>query len=131
MDIGIAITLFVIFAGIVGNLYYQIAFYNLRVRYDGLVAYNVVRLAEYIDENPIDDITNKTNSELKDLLKYPYPDNLEMEMKVNDKDTLTDDKTQNGNAIIKIVNISAKYQIMGKEFEFSVDKLKMAENIYN
>lgn len=121
MDIGIAITLFAVFAGLVGNLYYQIAFNNLRVRYEGIATYNVVRLAEYVDEQPYTSIVSKTNNELKSMLDYPNVINITMVVsKYSDENIGAED-------LVKTVNITASYQIMGKDYEFSIEKLKIKE----
>lgn len=121
MDVGIAITLFAVFAGLVGNLYYQIAFNNLRVRYNGIATYNVVRLTEYIDEQPYANIISKTNNELKSMLDYPDAINISMIVsKYSDNNPGAED-------LIKTINITASYEIMGKDYEFSVEKLKIKE----
>ena len=121
MDVGIAMTLFAIFAGLVGNLYYQIAFNNTRVRYDGLATYNVVRLAEYIDEQPYVNITTKTNTELKAMLNYPDALNITMNV------TNYTDQNPTAEDLVKVVNIEATYEIMGKEYSFIIEKLKIKE----
>ena len=121
MDVAISITLFAIFAGLVGNLYYLIAFNNLRIRYNGVATYNVVRLTEYIDEQPYENIVAKNNNELQSMLNYPDLLNLEMGVsRYTDENVGTED-------VIKVVDITASYQIMGKNYEFTVQKLKMKE----
>ena len=151
MDIGIAITLFAIFAGLVGNLYYQIAFNNLRVRYEGIVVYNVVRLAEYIDLMEYEDVVSKSKSQLmamqytseelqslenntsetKHVLDFPNDlatndDDLTMNMEVESYVDAHPEDTEN---ILKTVTITVTYKIMGKEYEYSVQKLKYKEKV--
>lgn len=128
MDVGIALTLFALFAGLVGNLYYQIAFNNTRVRYDGLATYNVVRIAEYIDEKSYEDITNEKIDEFKSTLNCPEA--------LTITTTVTNYTGENSPYIaeneeikdlVKLVNIEAAYEIGGKDYSFNIEKLKIKE----
>ena len=136
MDVGVALTLFAIFAGLVGNLYYQIAYNRARIRYDGIAVYSIVRLAEYIDELPYDDnflkigtnetSVTRTNEEVKSHLNYP--DYLNITVTIS-KYTKENEEVED---LIKIINIEVKYKILETEssnndFSFSIKKLKIKE----
>ena len=129
MDVGIALTLFAIFAGLVGNLYYQIAFNNTRVRYEGLATYNVVRIAEYIDEQSYDNITSEQLDAFRATLNYPNALTITTTV-TNYTGEGSQYIEQNGGVedLIKLVNIEASYEITtGKRYSCSVKKLKIKE----
>ena len=150
MDIGISVTLFALFAGIVGELYYQIAFNNLKVRYEGIAVYNAVRLSEYVDLMEYDDVVSMTEAQLK-LMKYSQQElsnlginssedqmvldcpqeliesndfNIEM-----DVESYEHPEEVSSEDVVKMVTITINYEIMGKQYEYSVDKLKFKENL--
>ena len=158
MDVALAIMLFVVFAGLIGNLYYQIAFNNLRVRYEGYAAYNVVRLAEYIDLMEYDEVVSKDKnalramrysqeelqtlysveelqalsaniSKVQNLLDFPeaFIQNETTDISMDVKSYPQIKQDNNLEDIVKKITITVKYEIMGKEYEYTVQKLKFKE----
>ena len=130
-DIAAAIVIFSIFVGVIGRIYYMIAYNNSMITLDAIATYYVVKIAEEVDRIAYEDVESKTNTELKEMLaaRYenestPWPESLNINMSVtnyNDEDLTKDD-------IIKKVTIEAQYNIFKDNVQkYTINSIKVKE----
>lgn len=120
-DVIIAIVILCIFAGVVGNLYYQIVLNNNLIRFNAIAVYHVVRIAEDIDKMSYDDVTTQMNENIKE--DYEIPEMFNINVKVENYNEIDKSKED----IIKIVTITAEYEVLGQKKQYEIKKLKIKE----
>lgn len=120
-DVIIAIIILCIFAGVVGNLYYQIVLNNNLIRFNAVAVYHVVRIAEDIDKMSYDDVNAEINNNIRE--NYQIPDLFNINLQVDNYNE--QDKTKED--IIKIVTITAEYEVFGQKKQYEIKKLKIKE----
>lgn len=120
-DLAAGIAILCIFVGVIGNLYYQIAFRSNMIRLNTIAIYYSVKIAEDIDRIAYEEVTNNLNTNLK--TKYQIPDFLNVTINVrnyNEIDTTKQD-------IIKIVTIKVEYTFNNQTDYYQIEKLKIKE----
>ena len=106
-DIVIAMLILCMFVGVIGNLYYQIAFQSDIIRYNAIATYYTVKIAEETDRIPYEEVTNDLNNTLRE--DYEIPDSFNITVDVENYNKNDNSKLD----IIKIVTIQAEYEVLG------------------
>lgn len=121
VDLIIAVLILCMFVGVIGNLYYQIAFQSNMIRYNAIAVYYTVKIAEDTDRMSYEEVTNDLNNALKEDYQIPDSFNITVDIEnYNEDDTSKID-------IIKIVNIRTEYEVLGSTQVYEIKKLKIKE----
>lgn len=121
IDIVIAIIILSLFVGVVGSLYYQIAYHNNAIRMNAMAVNYAVKIAENIDKITYEEVEETLNDTLKteyDILDA-FSASIEVK-KYNEEDLEKED-------IIKIVTIKIDYNFMDESKSYELIKLKIKE----
>lgn len=120
-DVVIALLILIILSGVIGNILYQIAYNNAALRMNAIATDYAVKVAEYIDKIPYENVTNEmqitTINGEKIIDKFNV--SIEVENYNNDDSTKED--------IIKKVIITVNYNILKETKNYKIQKLKIKE----
>lgn len=121
VDVIIAMLILCMFVGVIGNLYYQIAFQSNMIRYNAIAVYYTVKIVEHIDRISYEEVTDDLNNTLKEYYEIPDLFNITVDVQnYNETDTSKKD-------IIKIVTIKTEYEVLGSPQVYEVKTLKIKE----
>ena len=136
-DLVIAISIFILLSGVIGNLFYQIAYNNAALRMNAVAVEYAIKVAEYIDEIAYDEVTNELNNLSESnipLIVEKLNEKYEIKMlsdrfkiSINIEKYNSDDLTKQD--IIKKVNIKVDYMLLEEFKSYEINKLKINENI--
>ena len=121
VDIIIAVVVLSLFVGVIGSLYYQIAFNSSLIKNNAVATYYAIKIAEDIDIMPYEEVSTTINENLK--TKYEIPDNFNVTVEVknyNEEDTTKED-------ILKIVTINIEYTCLKQNQKYKLEKVKVKE----
>ena len=133
-DIVISIIILSLFVGLIGQMYYSISLNNLKIRSNAIATSYTVKLAEDIDKMAYGDVTKEKLEELlSDREKYDYPDSDQLSFRIGvEVKNYKEEQEKQGKSIekdvIKIVEITTKYNTYGEEQTYLINKLKIKEN---
>lgn len=124
-DIVVAISILMLFVGVIGNLYYQVALQSNMIRLNTIAVYYSIKIAENIDRITYDNVTNELNNNntLKDTCKIEIIDPFKVTINVENYNK--DDSSKKD--IIKIVTIRVEYQFFQETRAYELKKLKIKE----
>lgn len=124
-DIVVAISILMLFVGVIGNLYYQVALQSNMIRLNTIAVYYSIKIAENIDRIAYDNVTNELNNNntLKDNCKIEIIDPFKVTINVENYNK--DDSSKKD--IIKIVTIRVEYQFFQETRAYELKKLKIKE----
>ena len=128
-DVALAISIMTIFTGVVGSLFYQIAYNNVAVRMNAVASYYAIKVAEYVDEIPYNDVSDSLSSDIVERLNAKYsPEEILSDAFDIDIDVEKySDENQDMQDIMKKVDINISYHILDDEKEFNLSKIKIKE----
>ena len=121
VDIIIAIVILSMFVGLIGSLYYNIAYSNNSVRMDATAAYYAIKIAEATDKMTYEEVEETLNETLKE--KYNLPENINATIQVEKYNEGDNTKLD----IIKKLTIKVDYTFMNDSKSFELEKLKIKE----
>ena len=120
-DIIISIVILSMFAGLIGSLYYNIAYSNNSIRMDATAVYYAIKIAEVTDKMNYEEVEESLNQTLKE--KYNLQENINATIQVEKYNK--DDNTKLD--IIKKLTIKIDYTFMNDSKSFELQKLKIKE----
>lgn len=124
VDVIIAISILVMFAGVIGTLFCQIITESNSVRLNSVAVYYCVKVAEYVDEISYDDVDNNLLDNIENDKNFVIPNGVNIEVDVENYAGENSDKQD----IMKVVNIRVEINPNGLEesenFEFKKLKIK-------
>ena len=120
-DLLIACFIFVLFAGLIGTLMYNVYDTNIRASLTSQMCIYAVQILEDIDKISYEDAQLKTGQDYKEQFSIPEGFNIELQF------TNYAENQENIEDVIKIVNLKISYNIAGKTEKFSVKRLKIKE----
>lgn len=135
VDLVIALSILILLSGVIGNLFYQIAYNNAALRLNAVAVEYAIKVAEYIDEISYDEVTNELNNLTESKIpliverlneKYGIKmlsDNFKITLNVENYNT--DDSSKQD--IIKKVNIKIEYMLLEEAKSYEINKLKIKE----
>lgn len=88
-DITIAVIILLMFVGVIGRLFYNIALNNIKIEENAIATYYVVKLAEDIDKMSYNQVTKQNlDALISSEEEYNLPENFNIEIEVeNYKDS--------------------------------------------
>ena len=119
-DLVVALSIFVIFTGIIGSLFYSAYKINMQVKMSGNAMYYAMQILEDIDKIPYDQVTN--GMEESYISKYSITSGFSLEIDVSNYNE--------GNSkedLIKKVKLTITYDLAGNTEEIVVNRLKVKE----
>ena len=128
-DVTIAISLLVLFTGILTTSIIKIYKNNLSIKIDAYVIDCCVKICEYIDEIPYNEVNSAlTDETIREEIETKYEDyeildNYKIAIDVENFNTDNMAKQD----IIKKVKVSIEYQNIGETKTYTVNKLKIKE----
>ena len=128
MDVVIGILILVIFITILTTSFYRIYKHNASQRVDAAVVDCSIKICEYIDEIPYNQVDDNLNTTIKQTLEDKYedyiiPENYNINIDVQNYNTIDASKED----IIKIINLKIQYEGIDDTKEYSIKKLKIKE----
>ena len=128
MDVVIGILILVIFITILTTSFYRIYKHNASQRVDAAVVDCSIKICEYIDEIPYNQVDENLNTTIKQILEDKYedyiiPENYNINIDVQNYNTIDASKED----IIKIINLKIQYEGIDDTKEYSIKKLKIKE----
>ena len=120
-DVVMGVMIFIMFTGILTSGFYNIYRHNSAIRLNAIAVDYAVKILEDIDRMTYEEVTNDLNNELDE--KYGIKGSYKVSLDV--KNYNEDDEQKQD--IIKIVNVTVKYNVAKKEEEYTVKKLKIKE----
>lgn len=120
-DIIIAIVILSMFVGLIGSLYYNIAYSNNSIRMDATAAYYAIKIAEATDKMTYEEVEESLNGTLEE--KYNLPENFNASIQVENYNENDSEKLD----IIKTVTIKIDYSFMKESKIYELKKLKIKE----
>ena len=121
-DVVIAIIILSLFVGVIGGLFYQIAYNNNLIKYNAVATYYAVKVAEDIDRLAYDDVDNTA---LANYISENYDLPNEFTITVNVVNYNEDDNTRED--ILKIATIDVQYTCLNENISYKLKKLKVKE----
>lgn len=120
-DLLIACFIFVLFAGLIGSLMYQVFELNIRADLTSQMSIYAVQILEDLDKISYEEAQAKTGADYKAQFSIPAGFNVDLQ--------LTDygEGIEGIQDVMKIVNLKISYTLGGDTEEFSVRRLKMKE----
>ena len=121
VDIVVAMIILTLFVGVIGSLYYQIAYHNAAIRMNAMAVNYAVKIAENIDKITYEEVEETLNEVLK--IDFEIKEAFNPTMKVenyNEEDLSKED-------IIKKVTIKIDYNVMDESRSYEIIKLKIKE----
>lgn len=121
VDIVVAMIILTLFVGVIGSLYYQIAYHNAAIRMNAMAVNYAVKIAENIDKITYEEVEETLNETLKiDFeIKEAFNPTIKVE-NYNEEDLSKED-------IIKKVTIKIDYNVMDESRSYEIIKLKIKE----
>ena len=121
-DIIIAVVILSLFVGIIGNLFYQIAYNTNVVKYNAIATYYAVKVAEDIDKLSYAEVNN---AELSSYIasNYNLPDEFNINVDIQNYNQNKPDKQD----ILKIATIQVNYKCLNENKFYKIRKLKIKE----
>lgn len=121
-DIIIAVVILSLFVGIIGNLFYQIAYNTNLVKYNAIATYYAVKVAEDIDKLSYAEVNN---AELSSYIasNYNLPDEFNINVDIQNYNQNKPDKQD----ILKIATIQVNYKCLNENKFYKIRKLKIKE----
>ena len=127
-DVIIGIIIIILLGGIVGSLFYQIAYNNTSVKLNAIAVYYAIKTAEYIDEIPYEQVNNSLDSTIVSKLNEKYsPEKLLSDSYIININVQNYDTDGTKEDIIKKVKITVSYNLLGQQKEYEISKLKIKE----
>lgn len=120
-DVIIAMLILIILSGVIGNILYQIAYDNTALRMNAIATDYAVKVAEYIDKIPYENVTNEM--QITEINGETIIDKFTVSVEVenyNQDDLAKED-------IIKKVTITVNYNILKETKTYKIQKLKIKE----
>ena len=121
-DVVIAIIILSLFVGVIGGLFYQIAYNNNLIKYNAVATYYAVKVAEDIDRLAYDDVND---TDLANYISENYDLPNEFTITVNIVNYNEDDNTRED--ILKIATIDVQYTCLNENISYKLKKLKVKE----
>lgn len=120
-DIVIAMVILSMFVGVIGSMYYEIAFNSNLIKLNAIAVEYAIKVAEDVDILSYEDINENFDIYMNSKHKMPEGFNLTVSVKkYNEQDSSKQD-------IIKIVTINVEYTIFDKTNSYEIKKLKVKE----
>ena len=120
-DLVIALLILIILSGVIGNMLYQIAYNNASLRMNAIATDYAVKVAEYIDKIPYEDVT--TEMQITEINGQKIIDKFKINIEVENYNS--NDSTKKD--IIKKVTITVNYDILKENKTYKIQKLKIKE----
>ena len=120
-DVVIALLILIILSGVIGNILYQIAYNNAALRMNAIATDYAVKVAEYIDKIPYENVTN--GMQITEINGEQIIDKFNVSIEVENYNN--DDS--NKEDIIKKVIITVNYNILKETKNYKIQKLKIKE----
>ena len=120
-DVVIALLILIILSGVIGNILYQIAYNNAALRMNAIATDYAVKVAEYIDKIPYENVTNEM--QITEINGEQIIDKFNVSIEVENYNN--DDSTKED--IIKKVIITVNYNILKETKNYKIQKLKIKE----
>lgn len=120
-DVVIALLILIILSGVIGNILYQIAYNNAALRMNAIATDYAVKVAEYIDKIPYENVTN--GMQITEINGEQIIDKFNVSIEVENYNN--DDSTKED--IIKKVIITVNYNILKETKNYKIQKLKIKE----
>ena len=120
-DVVIALLILIILSGVIGNILYQIAYNNAASRMNAIATDYAVKVAEYIDKIPYENVTN--GMQITEINGEQIIDKFNVSIEVENYNN--DDSTKED--IIKKVIITVNYNILKETKNYKIQKLKIKE----
>lgn len=120
-DVVIALLILIILSGVIGNILYQIAYNNAALRMNVIATDYAVKIAEYIDKIPYENVTN--GMQITEINGEQIIDKFNVSIEVENYNN--DDSTKED--IIKKVIITVNYNILKETKNYKIQKLKIKE----
>lgn len=121
-DLVIALIILSVFAGVIGNLLYQLAYNNASLRMSAIAADYAVKEAEYIDKIAYEDVQT-LNEKITQINGEDVLDAFTIKLYVENYNNADETKKD----IIKKVTITVNYNILKDEKSYKIEKLKIKE----
>lgn len=121
VDIVVAIIVLSLFVGVIGSLYYQIAYNSSLIKNNAIATYYAIKIAEDIDIMTYEEVDNTINENIK--VKYEIPDNFNAIVEIknyNEEDASRED-------MLKIVTINIEYTCLKQNQIYKLEKIKVKE----
>ena len=120
-DVVIALLILIILSGVIGNILYQIAYNNAALRMNAIATDYAVKIAEYIDKIPYENVTN--GMQITEINGEKIIDKFNVSIEVENYNN--DDSTKED--IIKKAIITVNYSILKETKNYKIQKLKIKE----
>lgn len=120
-DVVIALLILIILSGVIGNILYQIAYNNAALRMNAIATDYAVKVAEYIDKIPYENVTN--GMQITEINGEQIIDKFNVSIEVENYNN--DDSTKED--IIKKAIITVNYSILKETKNYKIQKLKIKE----
>lgn len=120
-DVVIALLILIILSGVIGNILYQIAYNNAALRMNAIATDYAVKIAEYIDKIPYENVTN--GMQITEINGEQIIDKFNVSIEVENYNN--DDSTKED--IIKKAIITVNYSILKETKNYKIQKLKIKE----
>ena len=120
-DVVIALLILIILSGVIGNILYQIAYNNAELRMNAIATDYAVKVAEYIDKIPYENVTN--GMQITEINGEQIIDKFNVSIEVENYNN--DDSTKED--IIKKAIITVNYSILKETKNYKIQKLKIKE----
>lgn len=121
-DLVIALIILSVFAGVIGNLLYQLAYNNASLRMSAIAADYAVKEAEYIDKIAYEDVQT-LNEKITQINGEDVLEAFTIKLYVENYNNADETKKD----IIKKVTITVNYNILKDEKSYKIEKLKIKE----
>lgn len=121
-DLVIALIILSVFAGVIGNLLYQLAYNNASLRMSAVAADYAVKEAEYIDKIAYENVQT-SNEKITQINGEDVIDKFTVKLDVENYNDADETKKD----IIKKVTITVNYNILKEEKSYKIEKLKVKE----
>ena len=121
-DLVIALIILSVFAGVIGNLLYQLAYNNASLRMSAIAVDYAVKEAEYIDKIAYEDVQT-SDEKITQINGEDVIDKFTVKLDVENYNEADEAKKD----IIKKVTITVNYNIVKEEKSYKIEKLKIKE----
>lgn len=121
-DLVIALIILSVFAGVIGNLLYQLAYNNASLRMGAIAVDYAVKEAEYIDKIAYEDVQT-SDEKITQINGEDVIDKFTVKLDVENYNDADETKKD----IIKKVTITVNYNILKEEKSYKIEKLKIKE----
>ena len=122
VDIVVSIVVLSLFAGVIAGMFAELFIQNVSIRMNAMAVNYAIIILENTDRLPYAEVTTENmmnNVKEKYYMSDNYTANIEV-TKYSDMDTSKED-------LIKIVKVTISYELLGQEYSYTVQKLKIKE----